>query len=162
MKQKPVLWYTICRLGGLQNVRNGANIWANDGTGKPVCIAAMSKRLFCFLLISYVLMIRQHKTNAESVMSRHLFISSTKESLLFVLKTMHHVLVVQLMKAYMDSEKDAASKNISQTKQTNMESRCMFWPSANSVCSKLKAGKSTHTLGLQYKTMCGSVLQCTP
>jgi len=38
-------------LGATKNSKeSGASIWAKDGTGKPICITAMSQKMFLFLV----------------------------------------------------------------------------------------------------------------
>ena len=70
-----------------------------------------AKDIFCFLPIAYVLMILLQNTNTELVISLHQFVASTKKSLLLVRKIISQVLDAQLIKAYLDSEKVAASNN---------------------------------------------------
>jgi len=55
-----------------------ACIWAKDGTGKPICIAAMSKKLFlCFLCIAYALTIHPQGSSEDPMTSWHLFATYT-------------------------------------------------------------------------------------
>ena len=46
-----------------------ASVWSTDGTGKPICIAAMSQKRFLFLLlyIVYVLTIPPRETSEETL-----------------------------------------------------------------------------------------------
>jgi hypothetical protein len=48
-----------------------ASIWAEDGTGKPICIATMSQKHLCFLCIAYALMIQPRGSSEQPVTSWH-------------------------------------------------------------------------------------------
>jgi len=54
-----------------------ANIWVKDGTGKPICIAAMSQKRFCSLCIAYALMIQPRGPSEEPMTSWQLFATYT-------------------------------------------------------------------------------------
>jgi len=57
---------------------SAANIWANGGTGKPICIAAMSEKFF-FLCIAYALTIQPRGPSEEPMISWHLFATYMKK-----------------------------------------------------------------------------------
>ena len=91
---------------------SAASIWAKDGTGKPICIAAISqKRFFCFLCIAYALTIQPRGPSEEPMTSWHLFATYTTNSSQLVKQTTLQELVAQLMNLSWDSEEGVVSGN---------------------------------------------------
>jgi len=107
---------------------SNASIWAKDGTGKPICIAAMSqKRFFCFLCIAYTLTIQPRGPSEEPMTSWHLFATYTTNLSQLVKQTTLQELVAQLMNLSMDSEEGVVSSNTHQINRVNTASMYMFW-----------------------------------
>ena len=79
-----------------------ASIWAKDGTGKPICIAAMCQKRFCFLFIAYALTIQPREPREELMTSWHLFATYTTNLSYLVKQTTLQELVAQLMNLSMD------------------------------------------------------------
>ena len=86
-----------------------ASIWAKDGTGKPICIAAMSQKRF--LCIAYTLTIQPRGPSKEPMTSWHLFATYTTNLSQLVKQTALQELVAQLMNLSMDSEECVVSGN---------------------------------------------------
>ena len=115
-------------LGDIKSSKEStASIWAKDGTGKPICIAAMSQKRFCFLCIAYALTIQPREPSEEPMTSWHLFATYATNLSLLVKQTTLQELVAQLMNLSMDSEESVVSSNAYQINRVNTASRYMFW-----------------------------------
>ena len=103
-----------------------ASIWPKDGTGKPICIAAISQKRF-FLCIAHALTIQPRWPSEEPMTGRHLFVTFTTNLSQLVKQTTLQELVAQLMNLSWNSEEGVVSGYTHHINRVNTASKYMFW-----------------------------------